>query len=253
MEKLYLLTDKALNELKTSINSEKYKSKDTFLEEKFVGRQYLSTLDMEVTLPDLYVKDRTIEPMWYQDFSNGKALHKCFKENGVRLRYLVDERFWVYLTHTKYWNYLQQRYPNIDEGVVRRHWFFEGGNQDFSRQSLLRLWWRVECSYDEKLEDPYELTKIAFEYADPVNQIIERKIGKSRKVFRSALIAIRDTENSEKLKNNENRTLLGKMINTIAGIKLIEVMSEEELVKMFSDQINYIVNGKKEDSTNEGI
>ena len=106
----------------------------------------------------------------------------------------------------------------------------------------MRLWWRAECSYDSNLEDPYELTKVAFEFADPFNQIIERRISKSRKVFRCALIALRDTPNSNKLKNDENRTKFGKAINTIAGVKLIELMTEQELIDMFSEQITYIVN-----------
>ena len=125
----------------------------------------------------------------------------------------------------------------------KENWFFKGGNTVFSRQSLVRLWWRAECSYDENnAENPYELTKVAFDFADPFNQIIERKISKSRKVFRCALIALRDTPNSQKLKGEENRTKFGKAINTIAGVKLIELMKEDELIKMFSDIIVEIVN-----------
>lgn len=241
MENLYLLTDKALDELKRTVSIEKYQSSSPFIEEQFKGRQYKSSIEKQVELPELDYKPQEEEMLWIQDFKNAKKLHQAINSRNVHLRYLVDERFWAYLTHTKYWNYLQKRWPATSQEQIMENWFFKGGNTVFSRQALVRLWWRAECSYDEKLEDPYELTKIAFDFADPFNQIIERKISKSRKIFRCALIALRDTQNSNKLKSSENRTKFGKAINTIAGVKLIELMSEEEIVKIFQEQINYIV------------
>ncbi len=241
MENLYLLTDKALDELKRTVSIEKYQSSSPFIEEQFKGRQYKSSIEKQVELPELDYKPQEEEMLWIQDFKNAKKLHQAINSRNVHLRYLVDERFWAYLTHTKYWNYLQKRWPATSQERIVENWFFKGGNTVFSRQALVRLWWRAECSYDEKLEDPYELTKIAFDFADPFNQIIERKISKSRKIFRCALIALRDTPNSNKLKSSENRTKFGKAINTIAGVKLIELMTEEEIVKIFQEQINYIV------------
>ena len=242
MENLYLLTDKALDELKRTITIEKYQKQEPFIEEQFKGRQYRVSLDKMVELPDLYVKPKEEELLWLQDYHNAVTLHKFINSRTIHLRYLVDERFWAYLTHTKYWQYVQKRWPPYNEKRIKENWFFKDNNTVFSRQSLVRLWWRAECSYNPDLEDPYELTKVAFDFADPFNQIIERKISKSRKVFKCALIALRDTPNSQKLKTEENRTKFGKAINTIAGVKLIELMKEEELIKLFSEQISYIVN-----------
>ena len=241
MDNLYLLTDKALDELKRTINLEKYQNPTPFIENQFAGRQYRSSIDKQFNLPELYVKPQSEEMLWLQDFNNAKRLHQVINSKNISLRYLVDERFWAYLTHTKYWDYVQKRWPAINQERINENWFFKGGNTVFSRQSLVRLWWRAECSYNEKLDDPYELTKVAFDFADPFNQIIERKISKSRKVFRCALIALRDTPNSQKLKSSENRTKFGKAINTIAGVKLIEVMRDEEIINMFKEQISYIV------------
>lgn len=243
MDNLYLLTDRALDELKRTMSIEKYQNSTPFIEEQFKGRQYRSSIEKIVNLPDLYVKPKEEEMLWIQDYKNAIELHKVINSRVIHLRYLVDERFWVYLTHTKYWSYLQKRWPAISEDRIKENWFFKGGNTVFSRQALVRLWWRAECSYDpNNKNDPYELTKVAFDFADPFNQIIERKISKSRKVFKCALIALRDTPNSQKLKGDENRTKFGKAINTIAGVKLIELMSEEELIKMFSEEITQIVN-----------
>lgn len=242
MDELYLLTDRALDELKRTISIDKYQLSSPFIEEQFKGRQYRSSIGKKVDLPDLDVKSKEEEMLWIQDYKNAIALHKVINTDNIPLRYLVDERFWAYLTHTKYWSYLQKRWPAINEERIKENWFFKGGNAVFSRQALVRLWWRAECSYDSNnLRDPYELTKVAFDFADPFNQIIERKISKSRKVFRCALIALRDTPNSQKLKSEENRTKFGKAINTVAGVKLIELMKEEELIKMFEDMIKNIV------------
>ncbi len=243
MDHLYLLTDKALDELKKRISIEKYQNPTPFIEEQFKGRQYKSTIDKIVQLPDLYVKPKEEEMLWIQDYKNAVELHKAINSKTIHLRYLVDERFWAYLSHTKYWNYLQKRWPPTSEERIKENWFFkDNGNTVFSRQALVRLWWRAECSYDPTNENnPYELTKVAFDFADPFNQVIERKISKSRKVFKCALIALRDTPNSQKLKKEENRTKFGKAINTVAGVKLIELMKEEELIKMFTEMIQDIV------------
>lgn len=242
LENLYLLTDRALDELKRTISVEKYQNSKPFIEEQFKGRQYKSSIEKIVDLPELYFKPKEEELLWIQDYKNAIILHKTLNSKVIPLRYLVDERFWSYLTHTKYWSYIQKRWPATSEDRIKENWFFKSGNTVFSRQSLVRLWWKAECSYDSKNEnDPYELTKVAFDFADPFNQIIERRISKSRKVFRCALIALRDTPNSQKLKSDNNRTKFGKAINTIAGVKLIELMSEEELIKIFSEQIKEIV------------
>ena len=247
MGKMYLLNDNVLDNLKKNIDVEKYKGKE-FLEKEYLGKQYKSAIDTLIDmncLPELYYKDKTEEPLWIQDFNNSKTLYTIINSSNVPIRYLVDERFWTYLTHTKYWDYLQKRWPADTVERIKQKWFFDGSSQVFSRHSLVRLWWLAECSYNaENKSDPFELTKTAFEFQDPFNQVIERKISKSRKVFRAALTALHNNPNSQKLKGDKNRTKFGKAINTIAGVKLIEVMPEEEIIKMFNEQIDYIVKEK---------
>ena len=109
MENLYLLTDRALDELKRTISVEKYQQQSPFIDDQFKGRQYKSSIDKIVDLPELYVKPKEEEMLWIQDCNNAIALHKAINSRIIHLRYLVDERFWAYLTHTKYWTYLQKR------------------------------------------------------------------------------------------------------------------------------------------------
>lgn len=247
MGKMYLLNDNVLDTMKSNISIEKYQG-EPFLENENFGRQYRSSIDTFIdleSLPDLYYKDKSEEPLWLQDFNNSKALYSVINSETVPIRYLVDERFWTYLTHTKYWEYLKKRWPADSVDRVKQKWFFDGISQVFSRHSLVRLWWLAECSAKcPRYDDPFELTKTAFEFQDPFNQVIERKISKSRKIFRAALIALHDNQNSQKLKGDRNRTKFGKAINTIAGVKLIEVMPEDDIIKMFNEQIDYIVNEK---------
>lgn len=242
MGKMYLLNDNVLDNLKKSIIVEKYQQ-NAFLEREYSGKQYKSSIDTSIDirdLPELYVKEKSEEPLWIQDLNNAIKLHSVIRSENIPIRYLVDERFWTYLTHTIYWEYLQKRWPADSESRVKQKWFFDGGNQVFSRHSLVRLWWLAECSYSKDYD--YELTKTAFEFQDPFNQVIERKISKSRKVFRAALKALHSIPDAYKLKSGKNRTKFGKAINTIAGVKLIEVMSEEEIVDIFKQQIEYIIN-----------
>ena len=239
MNELFVLTDKALDELKNSINVKNYQEENFDLSNRFKERYYKSSINIKLELP-LLKFDRSGNSFWEQDFENSKTLHRTIRSENIPLRYLVDERFWTYLTHTYYFEYLVDRWPPETEKRIEEKWFFKGGNQVFSRHSLVRLWWLAECSYDENRDDPYELTKIAFEYQDPFNQVLERKISKSRRVFKSVLIAFLESENSEKLKSNQNRSKFGKALNNIAGVKLLDVLPEDELVDIFKEQIKII-------------
>ncbi len=241
MNKLYLLTDKALDELKSKIIVDNYLQNEPFIEKHFSGRKYRSSIDIDLELPQLIFSNESEDKKWMQDFENSKKLYSVINSKNIPLRYLVDERFWAYLSHTFYWNYLIVRWPVTSEKMIIEKWFFAGGNQVFSRQPLVRLWWLSECSYDENREDPFELTKVAFQFQDPFNQVLERRISKSRKVFKAVLRAFKDTPNAVKLKTDINRTTFGKAINTIAGVKLLDALTEDELYEIFVKEITNIV------------
>lgn len=241
MEKLYLLDEVVINDLKRNISINKYQNDKPFIYEDYTNKQFRTLIGYEIEIPELITSESKLK-QWEIDFENSKLIHNVFNSEVIPLRYLTDERFWTYLTHTYFWNYMHKRWYPTTESRILEKYIFNGTGSGFSRHALVRLWWIAECSFDKNSDDPYVLTKLAFEITDPFNQILERKIGRSRKIFKSVLKAFKNTyPECKKLGNSSNRTLLGKRLNIIAGTKILEFMDEDDLTNLVTTEIMKIV------------
>lgn len=244
-----------MNELKTNRlnNIDKYSSNTSFVSNIVENYELqLYNLEKEVEYP---VLDKTIATkenglvQWKIDFENSKKLYLDFvKKYDIPLGVLSDERFIAYLTHDIYYDYMSTRWP-IDGGKESRlaqKYFLPSGAQSFTRNFFLRLFWYAYVTYDENLEDPFFLTEVAFEYADPVNQIMERKYGRNSKIVKCALMAIKKV-GSKTL--NQKRTIYGKKINNILSLYALDLVTENELIELFENEIRGIIKSDVEDSS----
>ena len=251
---LKMYTDYLLNELKTNrkINISKYDESDKFVTSLIENYDMeLYNLEKEVEFPELDAsianKDNG-KKQWEIDFQNCVKLHKEFiLKYNIPLGVLSDERFIAYLTHDVYYSYMQQRWPvKGKESRLLQKYFLPSGQQAFTRNLLLKFFWYAYITYDVSADDPYELTRIAFEYADPVNQIMERKYGCNQKIVHCALKAIKNIGSKEL---NKKRTIYGKTINNILSLYALDVYREEELVLLFENEINGIISSPVEDDS----
>lgn len=251
---LKMYTDYLLNELKTNkkMYIDKYNSPHPFV--STIVDNYdmeLYNMEIDVEYPEL---DKTIANkenglnQWEIDFNNCVLLHKEFiKKYNIPLGILSDERFIAYLTHDVYYEYMIIRWPvNGKENRINQKYFLPTGSFGFTRNMFLKFFWYAYITYDEKASDPYELTRVAFEYADPVNQIMERKYGRNEKIVKAALRAIKNIGSKEL---NKKRTIYGKSINNILSLYALDVLKPEELVPLFENEINGIISSDVEDSS----
>lgn len=94
------------------------------------------------------------------DFKSAVALFEAYMK--IPLIVAGNPVFWETLAHDNLFPYVKKRWPV--EGVdlknhILNHWFVTKG---MIRHSLAGLWWAVQCSYDENVADPYELTRFLF-------------------------------------------------------------------------------------------
>ncbi len=97
------------------------------------------------------------------DFEAAITLFEAYKDISPLLA--SNEAFWVYLTHTTMFNYVQHRWPKVLEDKVSvnyilDHWYV--GVQGILRNAAASLWWHVHNTVDETRDNKYELTKILF-------------------------------------------------------------------------------------------
>lgn len=246
---LSMYTDSTLNELRSniSVNAQKYQSCSPFVKEfisDYDAKLYSLASEVDYPLLDKTIPTRTDSKLlWEIDFENAVTLHKHFVlKYNIPLNILMDERFICYLTHDIYYDYMVARWSNSlkKEKSIKEKMFVPGGNQAFTRNTLMRFFWYTCMTYDEKAKDPYWLTKIAFDFADPVNQIMERKYSRNKKILKCALTAISNVKESNELKSK--RTFFGKAINNILSIYCLDIINESELILLFENEIKKIVN-----------
>jgi hypothetical protein len=211
-------------------------SKD-ILSEVFSKKNYDMIVDgLNINFPTLDSANT-----WQAGFNNAKKIYEAFGEKKFDLQYAFDEKIWVYLVFTEYWSYMKKRFPIDNENSSSRlaNRYFFGKNPE-RRHELARLYWiPYLTAQDDGGLNKYELTEIAFEFADPSSAIIERNIGRNPKIVRSSLRAIKNNLEHKKIKNRSIFSSFAKRVNNFAGSVILDYYEEGELDKMFTDMLKY--------------
>jgi len=153
-----------------------------------------------------------------------------------------DERLWTYLTHSVLLAYSRKRWPIPDDNEeaikhIRTHFFARSARQIERDNAVSRLWWMAYiCSRSQSL--PIERALDVFLLQSDVRaSIIERPTtAQSLRIFESLLRHL-DRSYEKDQKWFERRILRGVMeeLNRLGGVKLMEVMPDEELDAIISE------------------
>jgi len=200
----------------------------------------LQKSDYAIMVDGLNINFPNLNPdnTWEAGYENSIKIYESFGGDSFPLQLALDEKFWVYLTFVQYRvDYMLQRWPLSEDGVNRlaSRYFF--GKNPERRHELARLYWIPHLTVQpEKTtqDEKYELTKIAFEYADPSSAIIERNLGRNPKIVRASMRAI---VNNQDQKNIKSRAIFGrfaKKVNNLAGSVIIDYLDEDEMSSKFT-------------------
>ncbi len=237
--KIRILGDAALSLLKSNIEKNKFRylSNEEWIDEYFKENNmtnYYTEYNIQVEDFELKLGDKS------NDSINAVILHNAFR-NLLPIQ-AKDERIWVYLTHTKGYNYMKSRWkiePNDDKvSRIESRYFFQGKLNNkiklstipYVRNGLSRLWWAGYIVYDETLNNnPYEYIDELFISQDMFVGLCERDIAKNKKLVITILKKIREYKIKE-IGNNTSliRNIL-KQINFSAGLVMYDSMDDKEL------------------------
>jgi hypothetical protein len=116
------------------------------------------------------------------------------------------------------------------------------------RNGLSRLWWYVELTYDEALEDPYEYTKLLLEDQDLAGPTIENKYLSRNKVAMKALFEmldyvgkLQDAGTIQKLTGKQRRNLvrdIAQYFNLSGAVELWDILSPKEAKEKLTLWVN---------------
>ncbi|MGX7274040.1 DUF6339 family protein [Enterococcus haemoperoxidus] len=224
----FMNIDKLL-ELKNSIdeNIKYYQNGTQFLENP--PKEILEHIDKKIILKFDGSNSKSLE------VENVKQFYLAYKDMG-----LVDassEGTWTLLTHTIFWNYVQQRWPlkslkNSDK-FIKDHYF--KGQHFQSRNTLARLWWLGYFTYDETLENPWYTLELLDQYGDKAelsHLIVETiEIANSKDAIRILVESLFEMQ-EDKINGKKRRKFAREYIkkyNLRSAVRILGSLSKEQM------------------------
>src|SRR3989338_10959510 len=197
----YSFIDELRKELANNHETEKYFQKKFKFsgDDTLVNREVSQPADPKLKLP------RGSENY---DFENAVIIYEMYK-NLDRIQ-ASDIRFWTYLSHVTFWEYMKKRNPIESMPQDKRgeyileHWFLNGLNPNtIFRQGIAMLWWGAFLTYEGGKSDPYVLTKELFSMRDYTRTIITSMQGRNNHFTKTLL---RHVVENPKLFKSEKET-----------------------------------------------
>lgn len=175
------------------------------------------------------------------DLCNSIKLHETLKSLPPYV--LAEPRFWLWLMFEKAYEVSLKLMETNEESAFKHQWLFiDGERRGLFFGILSRCFYRVDLSYDENnKEDPYHLASFAIEEPGRFREITWRAISNNRRIVRLMLKAekklLDDLGYEEKGAYYQE---LAKEITKFAGIKFVDVMSDEDIESFIYNKLKNI-------------
>lgn len=227
MTRLYILSDNALDELKTDSNIMSNIDKCY----KIDGESIL-TNDKLKELRDCSISDELCDQM-VQSSSDFEAAIHLHSSLNISPQLASDEHLWAYLSHGPLLKYVQKRW-NIENNNnklnhILDHWFINTPAR-IMRHALASLWWSVEISKLDE-DDSYRLTRVLFENYS-LRVISLWQLLRSRNVIRGILEWFYKNGTD---KMEVRGSFIAKYLNQLASIKQFSILDYNDILKLIDD------------------
>lgn len=178
-------------------------------------------------IDDEFILRTTSSPLSKDDCKNSIELYKQLQKiDRVQAN---DKRLWVSLTHTRFFSYTKKRWKVSaisSDDTIKERFHFEGtGIEARMRNAISRLWWAAKITYDQRRENPFELTEVLWEKQDIYTALVERSFVSYPNVVHGFLDFYKRNKH---LKEDDLRALL-RGLNAVGGVKILPLIPTEEM------------------------
>ena len=141
-----------------------------------------------------------------------------------------DERIWIAYTLQEQLDYMKYSWKTTSsQDMLNRYYFNYSKNRSLFRNGMSRLWWIGRVTYDEKREDPFELTKFLCNHQDFIETICGRSTFNNPIVQKATLNALYDVLYDRKADNREIIREIAKYVNLLSGTYILDMLSYQEI------------------------
>ena len=179
------------------------------------------------TIPDFTLATSPDGDYSKVDFNNSVTLWKAIKDLP---RYILcDERFWLWIYFEKGYAAALQAMPIKTGTTFRDHWtFFHGKRRGLFFGVLSRCYFRVDLTYDETLEDPFELTKFAIESPNRFRELTWRNNSNLAELVKGTLQAEKQYLAEHGTVSSQIYAALAKAISGVLAVRLADSMTKQD-------------------------
>jgi hypothetical protein len=200
---------------------------DDFLDKnspfEFLNALIVGEFDSKFFSPDnLLVDTRGLQ---YPKFTNPKSeldcaikLHESLKLNPLSAN---DPRVWTYACLRVYPKYIIGRNSlddSLNKEMFYRYFFFKGSSATTNaRNTISKLWWSVNQTIDEELEDKYKYTKLLYrgKYSQVFQDVTQRPL-----IFSNRIILKAYLEFMENKQGNTSKIIAPLVLNHVKSYNL---------------------------------
>lgn len=155
-----------------------------------------------------------------------------------------DERIWLAYTLQEQLEYMKYRWKaNSSQDMLNRYFFNYSKNRSLFRNGMARLWWIGRVTYDEKREDPFELTKFLCNHQDFIETICGRSTFNNPVVQKATLNALYDVLKDRESDNREIIREIARYVNLLAGTFILDMLTYDEVYKKVHKKLMELVEG----------
>ncbi len=275
MKRLFYFNQDALDTLKQdSLNNiNNYDKDSSWVGEYFNGQGYSLPTNIFVNSFDLIkpAEKCSAKEKLQNDIENSIIVYSALKDK-LKVSQAADERLWAYMTHVEHWDYMRLRWPvnslsseinesieddEIEEAhdkkphnrIITRYFFKDYKGRALVRNGLARLWWYGYMTYDEKREDPFELTRIMLRRSDDAQNLLERSFPHNKIILRAILSAL---SKYEYINRDTFRNLL-KSVNRMGGVTVLDTLEEKDLLKLIDNKLIEFIKSSTKHNTDDKI
>jgi hypothetical protein len=244
MTKIKFLTEDTIEMLKRNseslykeVISSGEKSLETFMGE--AGQIKETPFEIEELILDMGQPEGR-EPL--TDAENAQRVYSHMK--ALSDSQASDERIWLAYTLQEQVEYMKYRWKSVSTNdMLNRYFFNYSKNRSLFRNGMARLWWIGRVTYDEKRDDPFELTKFLCNHQDFIETICGRSTFNNPTVQRATLNAIYDVLKEKKGDNRETIREIAKYVNLLAGTYLLDMLNYDEVYNKVYTKLVELVKG----------
>lgn len=178
---------------------------------------------------------------WKQNYDIGKLLYKKLVRFSEISGDLLDESFWVYITHIpcvkkyiirRYFNSVNEEDEQSMKIIDKIKRYFFGKSTHITRTGIIFNWQLTNCLYYKNIGDKSdELCNVAFSYIDSVKAIFERSFRKNPVIVKAFVEGIIRNNRSRAFTNSKYRTLIPTHISNVAALNCFDAYTYRELVE----------------------